>query len=115
MYFIFEFFAKILNRESTATIFISFPLHLGVENSFTNPITRLKFYQKYYQILLHRKFPMKERKLILVGPADSGKTSWFSPFEGNYVIMFSECKYAGFLILKVIMLLCLVHVNIFLL
>ena len=36
---------------------------------------------------------MKERKFILVGPANSGKTSWFSPFEGNYVIMFSSCKY----------------------
>ena len=26
---------------------------------------------------------MKESKLCIVGPPDSGKTSWFSPFEGK--------------------------------
>ena len=29
---------------------------------------------------------MKERKLLLVGPPDSGKTSWFAPFQGAYYI-----------------------------
>ena len=40
------------------------------------------FFKKYYQLLLHGKFPVKETKLCLVGPPDSGKTSWFCPFEG---------------------------------
>ncbi|XP_066921716.1 uncharacterized protein [Clytia hemisphaerica] len=31
---------------------------------------------------MHQKFPKKEKKLILVGNPDSGKTSWFCPFEG---------------------------------
>jgi len=26
---------------------------------------------------------MKETKLCIVGPPDSGKTSWFSPFQGK--------------------------------
>ena len=25
---------------------------------------------------------MKEKKLLVVGPPDSGKTSWFAPFQG---------------------------------
>ena len=25
---------------------------------------------------------MKEKKLLFVGPPDSGKTSWFAPFQG---------------------------------
>jgi len=64
-------------------------LFLGVENSFGNPVVRKRFYKKYYQLLLHRRFPMKETKLCLVGPPDSGKTSWFSPFEGNLFIFIS--------------------------
>lgn len=54
----------------------------GVENSFPNPVVRRQFYKRYYQLLLHKKYPMKESKLCLVGPPNSGKTSWFSPFEG---------------------------------
>ena len=63
---------------------IMFLLHfaLGIENSFPDRITRMSFYQKYYQLLLHGKFPMKEKKLLVVGPPDSGKTSWFAPFQG---------------------------------
>ena len=61
-----------------------FLLHfaLGIENSFPDRITRMSFYQKYYQLLLHGKFPMKEKKLLVVGPPDSGKTSWLAPFQG---------------------------------
>lgn len=59
---------------------------LGVENSFPNPVVRKRFYKKYYQLLLHGKFPMKETKLCIVGPPDSGKTSWFSPFQGKLIL-----------------------------
>ena len=55
---------------------------LGIKNSFPERIMRMSFYQKYYQLLLHGKFPMKEKKLLVVGPPDSGKTSWFAPFQG---------------------------------
>ena len=63
---------------------IMFLLHfaLGIENSFPDCITRMSFYQKYYQLLLHGKFPIKEKKLLVVGPPDSAKTSWFVPFQG---------------------------------
>ena len=55
---------------------------LGIENSFLDCITRISFYQKYYQLLRHGKSPMKEKKLLVVGPPDSGRTSWFAPFQG---------------------------------
>ena len=42
--------------------------------------------------MIHEKFPMKERKLLLVGPQDSGKTSWFAPFQGEYYIYFTTFK-----------------------
>ncbi|XP_066930600.1 uncharacterized protein [Clytia hemisphaerica] len=58
------------------------PFVKGVENSFGNPRIRKKFYKKYYQLLMHGQFPHKETKMCLVGPADSGKTSWFSCFQG---------------------------------
>ena len=55
---------------------------LGIVNSFPDRITTMSFYQKYYQLLLRGKFPMKEKMLLIVGPPDSGKTSWFAPFQG---------------------------------
>ena len=54
---------------------------LGIENSFPERITRMSFCQKYYQLLLHGKFPVKEKRLLVAGPPDSGKTSWFAPFQ----------------------------------
>ena len=48
---------------------------VGIKNSFPDRITRINFYQKYYQLLLHGMFPVKEKKLLVVGPADGGKTS----------------------------------------
>ena len=41
---------------------------------------------------MHGKFPMKERKLLLVCPPDSGKTSWFAPFQDEYYIYFYAFK-----------------------
>ena len=55
---------------------------LGIENSFPDRITRMSFYQKYYQLLLHGKFPMKGKKFLVVGPPDSGKISSFALFQG---------------------------------
>ena len=55
---------------------------LGIKNNFSDRITEMSFYQKYYQLLLHGKFPMKEKKLLVDGPPDSRKTSWFAPFQG---------------------------------
>ena len=55
----------------------------------------MSFYQKYCQLLLHGKFPMKEKKLLVVGPLYSGKTSWFAPFQGmltNIDLIFSSEK-----------------------
>ena len=51
-------------------------------NSFPEEDERKLFLQKYYQLLLHGKFPMKEPKLLLERPPDNGKTSWVAPFEG---------------------------------
>ena len=65
-------------------ITLKFMFSIGVQNSFPDPLVELKFYQKCYQLLLHQKFPKKEPKLMLVGAPDSGKTSWFCPFEGMY-------------------------------
>ena len=58
------------------------PFVEGVCNSIDRR-DRRKFYQKYYQLLMPHMFPMKETKLLLVGPSDSGKTSWFEPFQGT--------------------------------
>ncbi len=40
------------------------------------------FLQKWYQLALKDQFPQKTKKLCCVGQADTGKTSWFSPFKG---------------------------------
>ena len=58
------------------------PFIESVCNSFPDEGERRRFLRKYYQILLHGKFPQKTTKLCVVGPSDSGKTSWFSPFQG---------------------------------
>ena len=56
---------------------------LGIKNSFDDAEKEIHFLQKFYQLLMFNKFPMKEPKLLLEGPSDSGKTSWFAPFEGK--------------------------------
>ena len=74
----------VLQLNASISLFLNITF-LGVENSFPNIVVRKRFYVKYYQLLMHGQFPMKETKLCLVGPPDSGKTSWFSPFEGKYI------------------------------
>ena len=61
---------------------IKFSSHiaLGID-SFPDRITTMSFYQKYCQLFLHGKFSMKEKNLLVVGPPDSEKTSWFAPFQ----------------------------------
>ena len=54
----------------------------GIRNSFPDERMAKFFLQKYYQLLCHGKFSTKVTKLFLVGPGDSGKSSWFAPFEG---------------------------------
>ena len=38
-----------------------------------------KFLQMLYQLLLTNKYPFKAKKMVCVGPSNSGKTSWLSP------------------------------------
>ena len=54
----------------------------GIENSFPDADKWMHFYRKYYQLLCHRRLPLKTKKLCLVGDPNSGKTSWFAPFQG---------------------------------
>ena len=54
----------------------------AIENSFGRGTDECKdFLRKYYQLLLHGKFPQKTKKLCLIGHSDNGKTSWFQPFQ----------------------------------
>ena len=46
----------------------------GIENNFPDADKRMHFYRKYYQLLCHRGFPLKTKKLCLVGDPNSGKT-----------------------------------------
>ena len=63
---------------------IPYPKRLidGIENSFGRGTDECKdFLRKCYQLLLDGKFPQKTKKLCLIGHSDSGKTSWFQPFQ----------------------------------
>ena len=53
-----------------------------VHNSFPEEKKRAQFLNKFNQCLLVVRFPHKLRKLIVVGPKDSGKTTWASVFLG---------------------------------
>ena len=53
----------------------------GVLNSFPNEEVRLNFLNKFFQCLVPLKMPQKTRKLVVVGPPDSGKTAWASVFH----------------------------------
>ena len=53
----------------------------GILNSFGELEQRVNFLNKFYQCLVAFKMPQKTRKLVLVGPRDSGKTSWCYVFH----------------------------------
>ena len=54
----------------------------GILNSFPNLNERIQFLNKYCQCLMAHRMPHKIRKLVVWGPKDSGKTSWFNLFLG---------------------------------
>ena len=53
----------------------------GILNSFPDLEERINFLNKFYQCLVVGKMPQKVRKLVVVGPRDSGKTSWSAIFH----------------------------------
>ena len=54
----------------------------SLENSFPVADIRRNFLRKYYQPLLHKKFPTRVKKFCVSGETDSGKSTWFSPIMG---------------------------------
>ena len=53
----------------------------GIFNSFPDNDVRVRFLNKLYQCLLAFSMPHKVRKLVVVGPKDSAKTSWSNIFH----------------------------------
>ena len=53
----------------------------AILNSFEDPVTRVNFLNKFCQRFLASRMPHKVRKLVVVGPRDSGKTSWANVFH----------------------------------
>ena len=75
----------------------------SLENSFPGADIRRNFLRKYYQLLLHEKFPTKTKKLCVTGETDSGKSTWCSPFMEIIPIdciagVTREMQFAGHLI-----------------
>ena len=54
----------------------------SILNSFPEIQDRARFLNKLYQCFLCHQLPHKVRKLVVVGAADSGKTSWANIFFG---------------------------------
>ena len=53
----------------------------GIYNSFPDDDVRVSFLNKFYQCLLPFSMPQKVKKLVVVGPKDSGKTCWANIFH----------------------------------
>ena len=53
----------------------------GILNSFPDVDVRVECLNKLYQCFLAFKMPQKVRKLVVVGPKDSGKTCWSNIFH----------------------------------
>ena len=60
----------------------------AIMNSFPEDEVRANFLNKFYQCLLAGRMPHKVRKLVVYGPKDSGKTSWFQVFLGIIPIQY---------------------------
>ena len=54
----------------------------AIDNSFPDIDEKVEFLNKFYQCLLCKKLPHKTRKLVVVGAADSGKSSLANLFFG---------------------------------
>ena len=54
----------------------------SLRNSFPDDGKRLLFMQMTYQLLLHGQYPFKSKRMIVRGPPNSGKTTWFAPIQG---------------------------------
>ena len=76
-------------RERTPRAFVPYdcstppePSHFryAILNFFEEPVTRVNFLNKFYQCLLASRMPHKVSKFVVVGPRDSGKTSWANVF-----------------------------------
>lgn len=48
----------------------------SIINSFPDLYMRTNFLNHFYQCLLCGQLPIKSKKLVTVGPSDSGKSSW---------------------------------------
>ena len=61
----------------------------GILNSFPDEEVRENFLNKFYQCFLAFNMPYKVKKLVVVGPKDSGKTLWSNIFHrlipANYI------------------------------
>ena len=52
----------------------------AILDSFPDDDVRANFVNKFYQCLMAERMPHKVRKLVVHGPKDSGKSSWFQVF-----------------------------------
>ena len=66
------------NVPKTKTILISRYTE-SIQNSFGTGDTYKLFLRMLYQLLLSGKWPFKRKKMMCVGPPDSGKTTWIVP------------------------------------
>ena len=60
----------------------------AIMNSFPEDEIRANFLNKFYQCLLAGRMPHKVRKLLVYGPKDSEKSSWFQVFLGLIPIQY---------------------------
>lgn len=64
------------------SIFFSFRFISGLDQNFPDERVKKAFIKQLYQLLIKDGFPFKHKKICLVGPSNSGKSSWFSVIQG---------------------------------